>query len=187
MAPVAEGFSLAATLQRHPDKRARLFLQTGTVAGAPPDSGWRWNAGEAQPLPDPWILPLWYLPADALAHATQVVKGAFPPPQPPGVALLRSLQAGAAWVRWREENGRPGPYFPLVQGQALLDAEDMGTVEWGAIVPDTACRWITPAAPQPMQPPAACPLSTSGLPFGLPPRTHTGSVEGPTEPAQGVD
>ena len=154
--PAAEGFSLAAILQLHPDKRARPFQQTGTVQAAPSDSGWRWDAGEAQPLPDPWIIPLWYLPTDALAHATQAVKGAFPPPQPPGVALLRSLQAGAAWVRWREENGRTGPYFPLVQGQALLHAEDMGTVEWGAILPDAAFGWITAAALQPMRPPPAC-------------------------------
>ena len=53
VAPSAQGFSLAATLQRHPDKRARLFLQTGTVPAAPPDSEWRWDAGGAQPLPDP--------------------------------------------------------------------------------------------------------------------------------------
>ena len=94
--PAAEGFSLAATLQRPPDKRARHFLQTGTAAVSPPESGWRWDAGETQPLPDPWILPLWYLPMDALAHATQAVEGAFSPPQPPSVALLCSLQAGAA-------------------------------------------------------------------------------------------
>ena len=150
VAPAAEGFSLAAALQRHPDKRARHFLQTGTVPAVPPDSGWRWDAEGAQPLPDPWVLPLWYLPMGTLAHAAQAVKGAFPQPLLPGVALLRSLQAGAAWVRWREEGGRPSPYFPLVQRQALLHAEGMGTVEWGAIVPDTACRWITAAAPQPM-------------------------------------
>ena len=64
-----------------------------------------------------------------LAHATQAVKGAFPQPLLPGMALLRSLQAGAAWVRWREGGGRPIPFFPLVQGQALLHAEGMGTVE----------------------------------------------------------
>ena len=29
-------------------------------------------------------------------------------------------------------------------------------MEWGAIVPNTACRWITVAAPQPMQSPQAC-------------------------------
>ena len=44
----------------------------------------------------------------------------------------------------------------MVQGQALLHAEGMGTVEWGAIVPGTACSWITAAAPQPMRSPPAC-------------------------------
>ena len=91
-----------------------------------------------------------------LAHATQAVKGAFPQPLLPGVALLRSLQAGAACVWWKEGGGRSSPYFPLVQGQALLHAEGMGTVEWGAIVSGTACRWISAAAPQPMRSPLAC-------------------------------
>ena len=154
--PAAEGLSLAATLQRHPDKRARHFLQTCTVPAAPPDSDWQWDAGEAQPLPGPWVLPLWYLPMDTLAHATQAVKGAFPQPLLPSMALLRSLQAGAAGVRWKERSGRSSPYFPPVQGQALLHAKGMGTVEWGAIVPGTACRWITAAAPQPMRSPPAC-------------------------------
>ena len=156
VAPAAEGLSLAATLQRHPDKQARHFLQTGTVPAAPPDSEWGWDAGVAQPLPGPWTLPLWYLPMSTLAHATQAVKGAFPQPPLPGVALLRSLQAGAAWVRWKEGKGRSSPYFPMVQGQALIHAEGMGTVEWGAIVPGTACRWITAAAPQPMRSLPAC-------------------------------
>ena len=151
LSPAAQGLSLAATLQRHPDKRARHFLQTGTVPAAPPDSEWRWDAGEAQPLPGPWVLRLWYLPMGTLAHATQAVKGAFLQLLLPGVALLRSLQAGAAWVRWKERGGRSSPYFPLVEGQPLLHAEGMGTVEWGAIVPSMACRWITAAAPQPMQ------------------------------------
>ena len=156
VAPAAEGLSIAATLQRHPDKKARHFLQTGTIPATPPDSEWRWDAGEAQPLPGPWTLPLWYLPMVTLAHATQAVNGAFPQPLLPGVALLRSLQAGAAWVRWKEGKGRSSPYFPLVQGQALLHAEGMGTVEWGAIVPGTACRWMTAATPQPMRSPPAC-------------------------------
>ena len=43
-----------------------------------------------------------------------------------------------------------------MQGQALLHAEDMGTVEWGVILPDTACRWITAAASQPLRLPPAC-------------------------------
>ena len=99
VAPATEEFSLAATLQRHPDKRASHFLQTGAVLAAPPDSEWRWDAGGAKPLPDPWVLPLWYLPMGTLAHAAQAVKGAFPQPLLPGVALLHSLQAGAAWVQ----------------------------------------------------------------------------------------
>ena len=156
MAPAAEGLSLAATLQRLPDKKARHFLQTGTVPATPPDSELRWDAGVAQPLPGLWTLPLWYLPMGTLAHATQAVNWAFPQPLLPAVALLCSLQAGAAWVRWKEGKGRSSPYFPLVQGQALLHAEVMGTVEWGAIVPGTACRWITAAAPQPMRSPPAC-------------------------------
>ena len=41
VAPAAEGFSLTATLQRHPDKRARHFLPTSTIPAAPPDSEWR--------------------------------------------------------------------------------------------------------------------------------------------------
>ena len=39
VAPAAEGFGLAATLQQHSDKRVCPFLQTGTVPAAPPDSG----------------------------------------------------------------------------------------------------------------------------------------------------
>ena len=93
------------------------------------------------------------MPTGTLAHASQAVKGSFPLPQPPG-ALLCSLQAGAAWVRWKE-NGRPGPYFPLGHGQGLLHTEGMGTVECGAIVPDTACRWITATTPHSIRLPLA--------------------------------
>ena len=148
--PAAEGMSLAATVQRHPDKRARHFLQTGTVPAAPPDSG------GAQPLLDPWVLLLCYLPMGTLAAAAQAVKGAFLTAAPPrrGPALQPAGGSGLGTV---EGGGRaPEPVFPLVQGQALLHAEDMGTVEWGAIVPDTACRWITAAAPQPMRSPPEC-------------------------------
>ena len=142
----------------------------GKFPATPPDSEWRWDAGEVQPLPGPWVLPLWYLPMGTLAHATQAVKGAFPQPLLLGMALLRSLQAGAAWLRWKEGGGRSSPYFPLVQGQALLHAEGMETVEWGAIVPGTACRWITAAAPQPMRSPPGCTASYGWSPL-WPPNT----------------
>ena len=71
MPPAVEGLSLAATLQRQPDKITRPFLQTGTVPAAPPGSRWKWDAEEAQPLPDPWVPPLWYLPGGSLSYATQ--------------------------------------------------------------------------------------------------------------------
>ena len=122
-----------------------------------------------------------------LAHATQAVKGAFRKPLLPGVALHHSLEGGAAWVRWREEGGRSSPYFPLVQSQALLHAEGMVTVEWGAIVPGTACRWITAAAPQPMRWPPACHRLLLVVPSLAPQHApYEGRMEGHTEPHQGV-
>ena len=150
------GFPLAQATGRPPSgTRDRGVQPRGYPPAAPRQEGtplpadghgseWRWHVRRAQPLPDPWVLLLWYLPAGTLAHATQAVKGAFPLPQPPAVALLRSLQAGVAWIQWREKDGRPSPYFPLVQGQALLHAEGMGTVEWGSIVPDTAGGSLRP-------------------------------------------
>ena len=187
VAPAAEGLSLAATLQRHPDKKARYFLQTGTVPATPPDSEWRWDAGEAQPLPGPWTLLLWYLPMGTLAHATQGVKGAFPQPLLSSVALLHSLQAGAAWVRRKEGKGRSSPYFPLVQGQALLHAEGMGTVEWGGdrarhgVQVDHSGRSTAHAIAAGVPPPP-----TDGPLFGPPTGLYEGRVEGHTEPHQGV-
>ena len=119
VAPAAEGFSLAATLQRHPDKRARHLLQRGMVLAAPPDSEWPLDAGGAQPLPDSWVLPLWYLPMGTLAHAARAVKGDFPQLLPPGVALLRSLQAGAAWARWSEAGSDPRGHLGVPWGVYL--------------------------------------------------------------------
>ena len=45
VAPAAEGLSLAAPLQQHPDKSARLFLQTGMLPAALLDSEWRGTRG----------------------------------------------------------------------------------------------------------------------------------------------
>ena len=92
------------------------------------------------------------------------------------MALIRSLQARAAWVRWREGSGHSSPYFPLVQGKALLHAKGMGTVEWGAIVPGTACRCITAAAPQPMRSPPACQRLIRMVPSLAPQHTLTRDV-----------
>ena len=123
-----------------------------------------------------WVLSLLYLPMGTLVHAAQAVKGAFPQPILPGVALLHSLQARAARVWWREEDGRPSPYFPLVQGQALVHAKGMGTVKWGGIVPDTACRWITVATPQPMRLPPGCQCFIRAVPSLVPHHALTREV-----------
>ena len=131
---------------------ARRFLQTGTVLA--PEAESNRYAKEVQRLPAPWVPPLFYLLAGSQAHATQAIKGAFLPPQLPWT-LVRNLQAGAAWVGW-EENGRPGPYFAVVQGQAILDTEGMGAVECGAIVPNTACRRVTATSLHPLRTPPAC-------------------------------
>ena len=52
----------------------------------------------------------------------------------------------------------------------------MGTVEWGAIVPRTACRWITAAAPQPMRSPLASHRLLRMVPFLAPQHAFTRDV-----------
>ena len=122
-----------------------------------------------------------------LAHATQAVKGALLQPLLPGVALLRSLQAGAAWVRWREGGGCSSPYSPLVQGQALLHAEGMGTVESGGdrardgVQVDHRGRPTAHAIAAGVPPPP-----TDGPLFGPPTRLYEGRMGCHTEPHQGV-
>ena len=162
------------------------FLQTGTVLDAPLGSGPKWDEEEAQPLLDHYVPPFWYLPTGSLAQATNAVKGTFPPPELPD-ALLCSPQVREAWVRWRE-SGRLGPYFLLAQGQALLHAEGMVTVECRAVVPDTARRWIMATAPHPMRPPAVCHhLLRTVPPLALLPSPHPQGVAGSAGPLQGLD
>ena len=182
VAPAAEGFSFAATLQRHSDKRARPLLQTGTVPAAPPDSGGRWDVGEAQPLPDPWILPLWYLPADALAHATQDVKGAFPPPQTPWRSFAPQPAGGGGLgtvAKGERTSGLvllPGAGSGAASRRGHGDDRRGGDRACHGVQMDNGCRPATHAAATGVPAP-----STSGPPFGPPPRPHTGRVDGPTE------
>ena len=124
-------------------------LQTGVVPAAPAE--WNWDAKDAQLLPDSWVASLWYLPARTQAHANQAAKGAFPPLQLTN-NLLRSLQAGAAWVQGKG-NGRSSPYLPMLQGQGLLQSEGMRAVGWRAIVTATALHPLRP--PPARQPPPA--------------------------------
>ena len=124
VAPAAEEFSLAATLQRHPDKRAHHFLQTGTVLAAPPDSEWRWDAGGAQLLPNPWVPPAVVLTHGYPGPCRPSRRGDTPAaaptrrdpaPQPAGGSRLGTVEG---------ERRAPEPVFP--PGQALLHAEGVG-------------------------------------------------------------
>ena len=135
VALAAEGLRLAASLQRHPDKRARHFLQTGTVPAAPPDSEWRWDAGEAQPLPGPWVLPLWYLPMNTLAHATQAVKGAFLQPLLPGVALLAACRRGPPGYGGRKRAGARAPISPWSRARRYSTPGAWGPWNGGQLCP----------------------------------------------------
>ena len=137
VAPAAQGLSLVATLQRHPRPEGTPLPADGHGPGRPARlpvaMGRRGGATAAGPLGPPVVVFARGHPGPR--HSSR--QGGFPAAAPP------------RRVRWREGGGRSSPYFPLVRGQALLHAEGMGTVEWGAIVPGTACRWITAALHSP--------------------------------------
>ena len=187
VAPAAEGLSLAATLQRHPDKQARHFLQTGTVPATPPDSEWRWDAGVAQPLPGPWTLPLWYLPMDTLAHATQAVKGAFPQPLLPGVGPAPQPAGGGRLGTVEGRKGALEPLFPPGPGPGADPRREHGDRGMGGdravhgVQVDHSGRPTAHAIAAGVPPPP-----TDGPLFGPPARLYEGRVEGRTEPHQGV-
>ena len=187
VAPAAEGLSLAATLQRHPDKKARHLLQTGTVPATQPDSEWRWEAGVAQLLPGPWTLPLWYLPMGTLAHATQAVKGAFLQPLLPGVSLLRSHPGGGRLGTVEGRKGALEPLFPPGPGPGAAPRRGHGDRGMGGdrarhgVQVDHSGRPTAHAIAAGVPPPP-----TDGPLFGPPTRLYEGRVEGRTEPHQGV-
>ena len=182
VAPAAEGLSLAATLQRHPDKKAGHFLQTGTVPATPPDPEWRWDAGEAQPLPGPWTLPLWYLPMGTLAHATQAVKvplttaegtppgDALPPPPQRATPARKGARCGAGAGSTRPHRPHPGH-----TGCGTLAARSRGRAAGGGTAPDTrrpSQRW--------KEPPPGTPFRHPHSEQRRPARAHAvGPVQGP--------
>ena len=106
-------------------------------------------------------------PAGPLHLSTLVVAPGCPGPSPPGrqgglpAALAPRRRpapqpAGGGGLGSVARQWTPGPYFPLGQGQTLLHTEDMGTLEPEVMVLNTACRWVTAAAPQPMPSTEAC-------------------------------
>ena len=153
--------------------RARHFLQTGTVPATLPDSEWQWDAGEAQPLPGPRVLPLWYLPMCTLAHATRAVKGAFPQPLLPGVAEGRR--------RALEPLFPPGPGPGAAPRRGHGDRGMGGDIARHGVQVDHSGRPTAHAIAAGVPPPP-----TDGRLFGPPTRLYEGRVEGHTEPHQGV-
>ena len=187
VAPAAEGFSLAAPLQQHPDKGVRHFLQTGTVPAALPDSEWRWDAGGAQPLPGPWALLLWYLLMGTLAHATQAVQGGFLAAAPPrrGPAPQPAGRGGLGTVEGR---GRaPEPVFPPCPGPGATQRRGHVNRVMGGdrarhgVQVDYRGRPTTHAIAAGVPPPP-----TSGPLLGPPTRPYEGQMEGHAGPHQGV-
>ena len=187
VAPAAEVFSLAATLQRHPDKRARHFLQTGTVPAAPPDSEWRWDAGRAQPLPGPWVLPLWYLPVGTLAHATQAVKGGFPAETPPRRGPAPQPTGGGGLGTVEASRRAPEPVFPPGPGPGATPRRGHGECGMGGncakhgVQVDRCGRPATHAIATGVPPPP-----TGGPLLGPPTGPYKGRMEGNAWPHQGV-
>ena len=126
VAPAAEGFSLAATLQRHPDKRARHFLQTGTVLAAPPNSEWRWDAGggtaAARPLDPPAVVlahghPGPWCPSHQGGLPTGTTPRRGPVPQSAGGGGLDTVARGGQ---------APEPVFPPGAGPGTTSRRGHG-------------------------------------------------------------
>ena len=126
VAPAAEGFSLAATHQRHPDKRARHFLQTGTVPAAPPDPELQWDAGEVQLLPGPWILPAVVFAHGHPGPCRPSRQGGLPAAAPPRRGPAPQ-PAGERGLGTAEGGGRaPEPVFPPGPGPGATPRREHG-------------------------------------------------------------
>ena len=145
VAPAAEGLSLAATLQRHPDKRARHFLQTGTVPAAPPDSEWRWDAGEAQPLR-----------GTGSSRCGICPRAPWPTPLKPSRGLSRSRSSPVWPCSAACRRGRPGygggkragaraPISPSSRARRYSTPRAWGAWNWGRSCPARrACGSLRP-------------------------------------------
>ena len=182
VAPATEGLRLAATLQRHPDKRACHFLQTGTVLAAPPDSEWPCDAGGAQPAgpldPPAVALAHWYpgpcCPSRQGGLSTATTPRRGPALQPAGGGGLDIVARG----------GRaPKPVFPPGAGPGAASHRGHGDRGLGGdrtrhgMQMDHRGRPAIHAIATSVPPP----------PLGPPPRPHKGSVEGHAEPPDRVD
>ena len=135
VAPAEEGLSLAATLHRHPDKRARHFLQTGTVPAAPPDSDWRWDAGEAQPLPGLWVLLLWYLPMGTRPMPLKPSRGLSHSHPSPAWPCSAACRRGRPWYGGGKRAGARAPISPLSRARRYSTPRAWGPWNGGRLCP----------------------------------------------------
>ena len=167
---------------------ARAALSYGVGQGWILDEIARRDAGGAQPLPDPLVLPLWYWPMGTLAHAAQAVKGAFysaapprrgPAPQPAGGSGLGTVEGG----------GRaPEPVFPPGSGPGASPRQGHGDRGRGSVCAQHGVQVDHCGRPATQAIATGVPQPPTGSPFlGPPPRPHKRSLEGHTEPPQGVD
>ena len=131
VAPAAEGFSFAATLQRHPDKRVRHFLQTGTVPAAPPDSELRWSAGEAQPLPSPLGPPIVVFACGHSGPCHPGRQGGFPAAAPPRRGPAPQPTGGGGLGTVEGERRAPEPVFPPGPGPGATPCRGHGNCGMG--------------------------------------------------------
>ena len=101
-----------------------------------------------------------------------------PPPQPASGGSLGSME--------REQAS--GPLLPHGTGQAILHTDGMGTADWEAILPDTACWLATATAQQPLWAPwAGHRLLQTIRPLASRHANHFRRVTGNAGPPQGMD
>ena len=110
VAPGVEELSLEVTLQRHPNKMARPFLQTGTVSAALPGTVTKWDSEESQPVPDPWVSPSLKLCQGHPGPCHSGPQGNFPTAS---AARRPALQpAGGSGLGSVKRERTPGPILP---------------------------------------------------------------------------
>ena len=77
-------------------------------------------------------------------------------PDPPASPCSADCRQGRPGCRGKRRMGVRARISDWCRARRCFTPRTWERWKWGAIVPNTACRWITAAAPQPMQSPPAC-------------------------------
>ena len=186
VAPVAEGLSLTATLERHPDKRARHFLQTGTVPAARQTPSGDGTQGRRN-----------HCPAPGSSRCGICPWAPWPTPlKPPrGLSCSRSSPVWPCSAACRR--GRPGyggrkeagvePLFPSGPGPGAAPCRGHGGRGMGGRRARHGVQVGHRGRPTAHAIAAGVPAPPTDAPlFGPPTRLYEGRTEGHTEPHQGV-